>query len=109
MNIIALIAVIALIAFMFINVFSTLNKKMNKSDARVTLNNRQAGRTSSILATVLRVIGVLDILGALILASGFEESGAPIICGIIVMGMTGAVFCFAIAKCVEAAEKILNS
>ncbi len=62
------------------------------------------------LAVTLRIVGVINIFAALIL--GFvlaDDFGWVIFIAIIISGCFGSLFCYALAKCVDAAHKYLNS
>lgn len=77
-------------------------------------------KTNCALATALRVIGVLNIIGGVVLgfnmcgrhgmfASKYgDENAAGLFC-FIMFGIIGCVVCFALAKCVQAATVYLNS
>lgn len=64
---------------------------------------------SSTLATVLRIIGCLNGFGGVVLglAAGYDL-GVWTAIVVIYSGIMGCVFCFAFAKCVDAAHEYLN-
>lgn len=62
------------------------------------------------LAVTLRVVGIVTILAAII--SGLillEDFGWGIFLAIFLLGCFGCLFWYALAKCVDAADKFLNS
>ena len=82
--------------------------------------------TSSALATALRVIGVLNIIGGIIMGINLYEEKVTrpdkifgtwttthhhpeMLIGGIIAGIFSCIICFAIAKCVQAATVYLNS
>lgn len=77
-------------------------------------------KTSSALATTLRVIGVLNVIGGIILgfnlcgrhgmfASKYGDENAVGLIFFVISGIIGCIICFALAKCVQAATIYLNS
>lgn len=65
--------------------------------------------TGSALATTLRVIGVLNIIGGIVYGyNACYKDALGLICFVIV-GIIGCIICFALAKCVQAATVYLNS
>lgn len=65
--------------------------------------------TSSALATTLRVVGVLNVIGGTIYGyNACYKDALGLICFVIV-GVIGCIICFALAKCVQAATVFLNS
>uniref|UniRef100_A0AAU8AW88 TM2 domain-containing protein n=1 Tax=Dulem virus 40 TaxID=3145758 RepID=A0AAU8AW88_9CAUD len=65
--------------------------------------------TGSALATALRVIGVLNIIGGVVYGyNACYKDALGLICFVIV-GVIGCIICFALAKCVQAATVYLNS
>lgn len=65
--------------------------------------------TGSALATTLRVIGVLNVVGGIVYGyNTCHKDALGLICFVIV-GVIGYVICFALAKCVQAATVYLNS
>lgn len=62
------------------------------------------------LATILRIIGVVNVFAGLILGLvSAEELGGLVVVVMIFTGVMGCLFCYAFAKCVDAAHKYLNS
>ena len=62
------------------------------------------------LAVTLRIVGVVNVFAALILGLVLSEDfGWVISIAAILSGCLGCLFCYALAKCVEAADKYLNS
>lgn len=65
--------------------------------------------TGSALATTLRVIGALNIIGGIVYGyNACYKDALGLICFVIV-GIIGCIICFALAKCVQAATVYLNS
>ena len=81
----------------------------------------QKKNTHSALATTMRIIGVLNIVGGLVIGiSLFEEEVSmggwshtrhhpEMLFGSVLAGVISCIICFAIAKCVQAATVYLNS
>ena len=72
--------------------------------------NSQFEYKPCILSIILRIVGIINALGGLIL--GFvcgDEFGAMIAVAVVFSGLMGCIFCFAFAKCVDAADKYLES
>ncbi|WP_289754801.1 hypothetical protein [Muribaculum intestinale] len=78
-------------------------------------------KTNCVLATALRVIGVLNVIGGIIMGYNLCKEVRPrrywsdtiyhydvLIIGIFV-GVAACIICFALAKCVQAATTYLNS
>ncbi|MCZ2855487.1 MAG: hypothetical protein O2U62_00165 [Candidatus Bathyarchaeota archaeon] len=62
------------------------------------------------LAVTLRIVGVVNIFAAIILGLVLaDDFGWVISIAVILSGCLGCLFCYAFAKCVEAADKYLNS
>ena len=69
----------------------------------------EAQKTSSALATALRVIGVLSIIGGIVYGyNACYKDALGLICFALV-GIVGCIISFAIAKCVQAATIYLDS
>lgn len=65
--------------------------------------------TGSALATTLRMIGVLNIIGGIVYGyNACYKDALGLLCFAIV-GLIGCIVCFALAKCVQAATVYLNS
>lgn len=65
---------------------------------------------SCALATTLRIIGVVNIFAALIIGIILADDFSwGISIAVILSGGLGCLFCYALAKCVDAADKYLNS
>lgn len=65
---------------------------------------------SCALATTLRIIGVVNVLAALIIGIVLADDFSwGISTAVILSGGLGCLFCYALAKCVDAADKYLNS
>lgn len=65
---------------------------------------------SCALATALRIVGVANILAALIIGLVLADDFSWVISiAVILSGGLGCLFCYALAKCVDAADKYLNS
>ena len=71
------------------------------------------------LATALRIIGIINIIGSIILgfnlcgqggilANRYDENPVGLIC-FVVSGIIGCIICYTLAKCVHAATVYLNS
>lgn len=68
-----------------------------------------ASSGSCALATTLRIVGVVDIFAALIIGLVLaDDFGWIISIAAILSGCLGCLFCYALAKCVDAADKYLN-
>ncbi len=65
--------------------------------------------TGSALATTLRVIGVLNIIGGIIYGYNVCYKDALGLLCFAIVGLIGCIVCFALAKCVQAATVYLNS
>ena len=62
------------------------------------------------LAVTLRIVGVVNVFAALILGLVLAgDFGWVVSIAIILSGSLGCLFCYALAKCVDAADKYLNS
>lgn len=62
------------------------------------------------LSTTLRIVGVANILAALIIGLVLADEFSWVISlAVILSGGLGCLFCYALAKCVDAADKYLNS
>lgn len=62
------------------------------------------------MVTLLRIVGVINAFGGIILGIVCgDEFGILIAVAVIFSGLMGWLFCFAFAKCVEAANKYLES
>lgn len=65
---------------------------------------------SCALATALRIVGVVNIFAALIIGHVLADDFSWVISiAAILSGCLGCLFCYALAKCVDAADKYLNS
>lgn len=65
---------------------------------------------SCALATTLRIVGVVNVFAALIIGLVLaDDFGWVISIAAILSGCLGCLFCYALAKCVDAADKYLNS
>lgn len=65
---------------------------------------------SCALATTLRIVGVVNVFAALIIGLVLaDDFGWVISIAAILLGCLGCLFCYALAKCVDAADKYLNS
>lgn len=65
---------------------------------------------SCALATTLRIVGVVNVFAALIIGLVLaDDFGWIISIAAILSGCLGCLFCYALAKCVDAADKYLNS
>lgn len=61
------------------------------------------------LAVTLRIVGAISIFAALILGVVLaDDFGWTISIAVILSGCFGCLFCYALAKCVDAADKYLN-
>lgn len=100
-----------------------LNKALGLKDQRdkvyIEPSSKSATSDKCTLATTLRIIGVINVLGSIILgfnlcgqggmlASRYDENPVGLIC-FVISGIVGCIICFALAKCVQAATKYLNS
>lgn len=66
-------------------------------------------KAGSVLATTLRVIGALNIIGGIVYGyNACHKDALGLMCFAIV-GLIGCIICFALAKCVQAATVYLNS
>ena len=65
---------------------------------------------SCALATALRIVGVVNIFAALIIGGVLvDDFGWVISIAAILSGCLGCLFCYALAKCVDAADRYLNT
>lgn len=65
---------------------------------------------SCALATTLRIVGVVNVFAALIIGLVLAGDFGWIISTVAILsGCFGCLFCYALAKCVDAADKYLNS
>lgn len=65
---------------------------------------------SCALATTLRIVGVVNVFAALIIGLVLaDDFGWIISIAAILSGCLGCLFCYALAKCVDAADKYLNN
>lgn len=65
---------------------------------------------SCALATTLRIVGFVNVFAALIIGLVLaDDFGWIISIAAILSGCLGCLFCYALAKCVDAADKYLNS
>lgn len=65
---------------------------------------------SCALAITLRIVGVINVFAALIFSLVLaEDFGWIISIAVILSGCLGCLFCYALAKCVDAADKYLNN
>lgn len=60
-----------------------------------------------VMASILRVVGVINAFGGIILGF-YMEFGLIIDLAVVFSGLMGCLFCFALAKCVDAAHEYLN-
>lgn len=75
-----------------------------------TVDSSQFEHQPCILAIILRIVGIINALGGLILGIVCgDEFGAMIAVAVVFSGLMGCIFCFAFAKCVDAADKYLAS
>lgn len=117
-----LIVLLLIVAFIGFNVLrnrrstgeATLEKTMSfdlSKDAEPMQNSSSINtpNKSCALATTLRVIGVINIFAALILSLVVSENfGWLYSIAVILSGGFGGIFCYALAKCVDAADKYLK-
>lgn len=62
------------------------------------------------LAVTLRIVGVINIFAALIIGLVLADDFSWVISiAVILSGGLGCLFCYALAKCVDAADKYLNN
>lgn len=65
---------------------------------------------SCALATTLRIVGVVNIFAALIIELVLADDFSWVVSiAAILSGCVGCLFCYAFAKCVDAADKYLNN
>lgn len=117
-----LIVLLLIVAFIGFNVLrnrksgeeATLEKTMSFDPSKdvetiQNVSSINSPNKSCALATTLRVIGVINIFAALILSLVVSENfGWIYSIAVIVSGCLGGIFCYALAKCVEAADKYLK-
>lgn len=96
-----------------------LGLKNQRGNAYIKPMPKPSMSNNCALATTLKVIGLLNIVGGLIVGINlcgedclfgdrYEANGWGIFF-FIVAGIIGCIICFALAKCVKAATKYLNS
>ena len=68
----------------------------------------EAQKTSSALATALRVIGVLSIIGGFGTGIKFYHYESGIVVSCILVGIVTCLICFAVAQCTQAASIYLD-
>lgn len=66
-------------------------------------------KTSSALATTLRMLGVLNVIGGIVYGYNVCYKDALGLICFVLAGVVGCIICFALAKCVQAATVYLNS
>lgn len=66
-------------------------------------------KTNCALATALRVIGALNVIGGIVYGYNACYKDALGLLYFAVVGLIGCIVCFALAKCVQAATVYLNS
>lgn len=75
-----------------------------------TLTTSGFPHESCALATTLRVVGAVNVFAALIIGLVLADDFGWIISIVAILsGCLGCLFCYALAKCVDAADKYLNS
>ena len=98
----------------------------DKEQAQSSTVNTQVSKTNCTLATTLRVIGLLNVIGGIIMGCSLYKETVyratkyfdrwpethyhyDLLFGSIIVGVFGCIVCFALAKCVQAATVYLNS
>lgn len=75
-----------------------------------TLTTSNLPHDSCALATTLRIVGVVNVFAALIIGLVLADDFSWVISiAAILSGCLGCLFCYALAKCVDAADKYLNN
>ncbi len=95
---------------------ATLERTMSFDPASVVEPTQLASMPNPIfaykpcaLAVTLRIVGAINIFAALILGVVLaDDFGWTISIAVILSGCFGCLFCYALAKCVDAADKYLN-
>lgn len=87
-----------------------LNPSSEAEPIESPLASCDAPHGSCALATTLRIVGVANVFAALIIGLVLaDDFGWVISIAAILSGCLGCLFCYALAKCVDAADKYLNS
>lgn len=93
---------------------ATLTKTMSfnpETDIAVSQSSpTYVGHESCVLATTLRIIGVVNVVASFIIALVCSSEYGSIIAFIAILsGCLGCLFCYALAKCVDAADHYLKN
>lgn len=93
---------------------ATLAKTMSFNPVNDTAVQQNAptyfGYESCTLAVILRIIGIVNVVASFIIAMICDSEYGSLIAFIAILsGCVGVVFCYALAKCVDAADHYLRN
>lgn len=121
-EIIILIVLLAAVGFIFANIVRNRGKQSATPEKTMSFNSEidavlpqstpptEFEYKQCALAVTLRIIGVINIFASLIIAMICgNEYGWIIAMVAIFSGCLGCIFCYALAKCVDAADRYLKN